>query len=274
MARRSSRRAGRMARTLAATAVAAALAFSAATAQAAPYLVFDDTPVTAGGTISYSGIAGDVLYGGSLYNTPPDPTAQSITLETVSGIGTPSNNLGVLTCVGTCTMDFFTGPNLVEGTPTLPVWTFNVGGFLTINGTLVDAGNNVVFGGGDFLFGAFDAAQFAIVQGTGSGTNPPPQTGTFTGTISAVLDQAVADFYGLDVLGLGSVTELFIRTSFNFDTKAFSGSITDSAAQYVANPVPNAIVPLPPAAFLLGAGFMGYMGLGYKRRRGESAAAS
>jgi hypothetical protein len=239
------------------TAVAAVLALAATGAQAA-YLKFDDLPPLGGGTISYSGLAGDVLYGAN------------IELDTVQGFDTPSANGVSLTCVG-CQMNFYTGANLVEGTPQHPVWTFDVGGFLTISGTLVTTTNAVV-ATGDLLSGTFDTAGLAVNQGTGAPGNPPPQTAFFGGTVAAVLDPSLATYFGLDFLGLGSVTALYIQTSFDFSTKAFSGAVTDASSIYVANPIPNAIVPVPPAVLLLGAGFLGYLGVGYTRRRGEEAA--
>jgi hypothetical protein len=100
-----------------------------------------------GGTLSYNG------EGGPLVGT-------GIGFGVLQGTDTPANAGVSLTCVPACTLNFETGDIIQEAVGIgggLQQWTWGGGGFFTLEGTLQDAGGNVI-ATGLLLSGTFDGA--------------------------------------------------------------------------------------------------------------------
>jgi hypothetical protein len=73
---------------------------------------------------------------------------------------------------------------------------------------------------------------------------------------------AFTDFTGVDLTSISTLT-------FTLQNSAFGTDLTFGAIEILPEDGSSPVVPLPAAAWLLGAGFLGYLGIGRLGRREE-----
>lgn len=151
------------------TTAVAALALILSASASATTINFDQSNANAAsGTISYGG------EGGAL-------TGSGITFSSII-----DNDGDSLTCVS-CTLSFSTGDNISEGLST-GLWQFAGGGTLTLIGTLVDSGGNIIVDDGVLFTGTFgDTVQLVAESGSTSFTVSLSGNGEFNSLLAAAL---------------------------------------------------------------------------------------
>lgn len=187
------------------------------------------------GTISYDGIGGALL-------------GVAIEVDSVAGIDTPANSgeLGVLTC-DECQLNFSTGANAGG-------WTFGGGGTITIDGTLLDGGANVV-ASGNLLSGSWDGSSVISLG------NNFFSFEILAGTFSDTKNEEMTTYFGMptgDYIG-------GINLSFAMPTGTNVGARFTSTAVYSGDVVNTPAIPVPAAVWLFGSGLIGLVGVARRR---------
>lgn len=207
-----------------------------ANAASAPIVLFDDL-MNQGGTVSYDG-AGGALIG------------SDILVDTISGMNTGAKSGYMLTCDG-CRLNFTTGNNVFEDAG---AWRFETGGSFTITGTAKDGATTIA--SGDLLTGTFGSTTHAI---------SPMSFGIVSGYLVASLDSALAAFYGVVEPGEAALSQIYLESSFDPQTLAFSGDVTDSDVDFMTS-----VVPVPAALPLFLTALAGVATVGYRRHHASS----
>jgi hypothetical protein len=244
-------------RRLAAAGAALAVWLGATSAPAAhaalERLVKFDDPGVQGGTLSYSGGLGSPLIGSGI----PFDLVTQVELDTGSGLQTP---IGPSLACDACVLWFETGGSTAAGPDT---WVFGSGGSFSLTGTVLDGPTQIATG--TLLSGGFDAD----AQAFSPAASP---FGYFGGNASATLDASLASHFGLPEAGEAVLTQIYFETSVNPTSVAFNAFVTDADINFRPDSVgvpPAAVVPLPLGGWLLGAGLLGYLAYGSRRRRGH-----
>ena len=201
--------------------VAAALAFAPISARALTTIGFDDAVpnVPAVGNISWAGGVAPLLGTG-------------IDLDTISNIGTPLN-FGATGSCDACVLTFETGGGS-------PGTGFSGGGSLSIVGGATIVGTAPasipadldINPGTTLLSGTFiPTVQVASLGGT---------LYTVSGFIDAMIDQNLADFYGVENTG----TAVLVQIAFNVTgdpINGFSATVTNTDLDFTPVPIPAAL---------------------------------
>jgi hypothetical protein len=217
---------------------AAALLAGAPGASAAttPTIHFDEA-IGGGGSVSYAGAGGAI-------------SGNNIRLDTLFGLGTPSNDGVPLACED-CSLSFVSGANEYE----TPVWAFSPGGSFTVTGTVADGDLEIVTG--SLLSGSFNDTTFASKAGDSQII--------VSGSLDVTLNDALADFYGTSTLGLAVMTQIIsLAEPIDLTAPAFEGTSTATAINSFS------VVPVPATLPLFLSALAGIAMIG---RRAHSASA-
>lgn len=224
-------------RTLLSASLASLLALSATTAHAAPILDFGMIALTQG-SLSWAGGSNPLI-------------GTNITIDNLIASETAVDN-GVQRACLNCSLSFSTGNYLGASSNT---WNYAGGGLLTINGQ-VDLDGDLLPDApyGTLLTASFDSSS---VFNVGFGTFKLQILGAaFDGT----LDAALASHYLAQTDVVGGI-------NLSFSANANPGQAFTSNALYSGDIMLElTTVPIPPSAWLFGAGMIGLVAVGRRRQ--------
>lgn len=156
------------------------------------------------------------------------------------------------TCQNRCELSFSTGDNLSEPAGGNPTYTFDSGGFFSLDGTLVDnSTGNTVAGTGDNI---------ALISGTFSGTQSASKIGSnsvaFVGNGSANVSDAFLSYLGLDT----DTMFVFLNTTYSLSQAtfgsdgSFSGKVSNADLTLNSVPEPGDLAMFGLGLLLVGGG--------------------